>query len=470
MLGKHPNVCSAKIDTDVTSRFLIAAAHKSSGKTVIATGLAAAFTTTGQTLQTFKKGPDYIDPMWLAAASKNPCYNLDFNTMDADELLALFAGQSSAADLAMIEANKGLYDGVKLDGSDSNAALAKLLRAPVVLVIDTNGMTRGVAPLLQGYQAFDPAVNIAGVILNKVGGARHESKLRAAIAAYSDIPVIGAVWRNPALEIGERHLGLTTPAETGKLAETIAEIGRIIGASVDISALREIAGAAPVLPKTPLLQTSTPQADLRIGVARDTAFGFYYPDDLDAFSIAGAELIPINTLSDTTLPELDGLFIGGGFPETQMAALAANSSLRADIRRAIENGLPTYAECGGLMYLCERMIWNGATHEMVGVIPADAVMFPKPQGRGYVRFTNSPAHPWAILGQSVKAHEFHYARLENLNPGLDFGRAVERGSGIDGKSDAIVIHNLVAGFCHLRSTRDNPWVKNFVDFVRSKKR
>ena len=469
MSGKRRNVLHAKIDTVVTARFLIAAAHKSSGKTVISTGLAAAFVAAGQKLQTFKKGPDYIDPMWLASASARPCYNLDFNTMDADELLALFADRSADADLAMIEANKGLFDGVDLDGSDSNAAMAKLIGAPVILVIDTNGMTRGIAPLLQGYQAFDPAVNIAGVILNKVGGARHESKLRAAVAAYCDIPVIGAVWRNRALEIGERHLGLTTPAETGELAGTIAEIGRIIGGSVDLSALAAIADTAEKMAKPMRLQTPTSPADLRIGIARDTAFGFYYPDDLDAFAKAGARLIPIDTLSDAVLPGLDGLFIGGGFPEAQMPALAANVSLRTNIRQAIENGLPTYAECGGLMYLCERMIWNGDRREMVGVIPGDAVMCAKPQGRGYARFTNSPAHPWATPGKSVKAHEFHYARLENLKPGLAFGRAIERGAGIDGHYDAIVIHNLVAGFCHLRSTRDNPWVKNFVDFVRSKK-
>jgi len=453
----------------MTARFLIAAAHKSSGKTVISTGLAYALTAAGQTVQTFKKGPDYIDPMWLASASGRPCYNLDFNSMDAEELRDLLASRAASADLAMIEANKGLYDGVDVDGSDSNAAMAKLLQTPVVLVVDTSGMTRGIAPLLLGYRAFDPDIHIAGVILNKVGGARHERKLRAAVAAFSDIPVLGAVWRNPALEIGERHLGLTTPAETGELAEIISEIGRIIGRSVDLEALQKIAAKAarmvPAKRAVPL-----PAADLRIGIAQDTAFGFYYPDDLQAFAQAGATLVPINTLNDTCLPDIDGLFIGGGFPETQMRALAANGSLRGALKAAIENGLPTYAECGGLMYLCDRMVWNDQIEPMVGVIPGDAVMCARPQGRGYAQFTNTSRHPWARAGQQVMAHEFHYAKLENLSHGLFFGRTIQRGAGIDGAQDAIVINNLVAGFCHLRNTRSDPWVQDFVDFVRANKK
>ena len=229
-------------------RFLIAAAHKSSGKTVISTGLAAALAARGQQVQTFKKGPDYIDPMWLRAASGRPCYNLDFNTMGPDELSSLVSTRASDADIAMIEANKGLFDGMDVAGSDSNAAMAKHLKSPVVLVVDTGGMTRGIAPLLLGYQAFDPGVQIAGVILNKTGGTRHESKLRQAVETYCDIPVLGAVPRNPALEIGERHLGLTTPAETGELAARIASIAEIIADGIDLDAVLGIARTAPPLP------------------------------------------------------------------------------------------------------------------------------------------------------------------------------------------------------------------------------
>lgn len=452
------------------SRFLIAAAHKSSGKTVISTGLAAAITASGRNVQTFKKGPDYIDPMWLSAASNGPCYNLDFNITDPDQLLALYVARASQGDISLIETNKGLFDGVQLDGSDSNAAMAKLLQTPVVLVVDTNGMTRGIAPLLQGYRAFDPGVNIAGVILNKVGGPRHESKLRAAVAAYTDIPVLGAVGRNPALEIGERHLGLTTPAESGELAGMIETLGNIVGQSVDLAALQGLADAAPALKAPVPAATHITGRKVRIGIARDTAFGFYYADDLEAFGDNGAELVAVDTLNDVSLPDIDGLFLGGGFPETQMHQLSRNTELMADIRTRIKAGLPTYAECGGLMYLCETMTWKGDQHKMVGVIPGDAVMHQKPQGRGYAQFVQTADHPWGSGGKEIKAHEFHYASVENLPANLKYARKITRGAGIDGQRDAIVLHNLVAGFCHLRSGPSHLWVRDFVEFVRTAKR
>ena len=444
-------------------RVFIAAAHKSSGKTVVSTGLAAALSQS-QDLRSFKKGPDYIDPMWLSAASGKPCYNLDFNTMSEAELLTLY-GSRAQGDIALIEANKGLYDGVSLDGSDSNAALAKLLKAPVLLVIDTVGMTRGIAPLLTGYQSFDPEVNIAGVILNKVGGPRHESKLRAAVAAYTDLPVIGAIGKHAALEIGERHLGLTTPAETGAFKAMIAEIGKRVGGSVDLTKLGEIAATAPELPFTPA-QKESPGRAVKIGVARDTAFGFYYADDLEALTAAGAELVFFNTLTDAQIPQVDGLFIGGGFPETQMAALEANTTLRADIKAKIEAGLPTYAECGGLMYLCESLTWHGETRQMVGVVKGDAIMNARPQGRGYTRM-KALGGMWAA-GTKVLAHEFHYARVDSLPADTKFAYEVLRGHGIDGKNDGVLAHNMLAGFCHLRHSEATPWAKCFVDFVQRK--
>lgn len=448
-------------------RFLISAAHKSSGKTLVSTGLAAALSARGRTVATFKKGPDYIDPMWLGAAANGRCYNLDFNIMDASEIGRFFTKYASS-EMSLIEANKGLYDGVAADGSDSNAALAKALGLPVILVIDTSGMTRGIAPLLLGYRAFDPKVNIAGVILNKIGGARHEAKLRRAVATYTDLPVIGAVGNNPALAIGERHLGLSTPAESGGLDTLIAEIGSVIAASVDIDALERIAATAPALPAPPAPEFR-PKADVKIAIARDTAFGFYYPDDLEAFAAAGAELVRFNTIKDPNLPEVDGLFIGGGFPEMFIPELSANTSLRADIRNAIKAGLPTYAECGGLMYLCRSLRHEAKQADMVGVIKADAVMHARPQGRGYAQFNNRTSHPWGGDQQLQNAHEFHYARLENADANLSFVRDISRGHGIDGLHDGVIIHNALAGFCHLRSSPSQPWVAHFVEFVRQKK-
>ncbi len=451
------------------ARFLIAATHKSSGKTVISTGLAAAFRSRGADIQCFKKGPDYIDPMWLSSASGHPCYNLDFNTLTDEEIKALIYRKSLNSDISLIEANKGLFDGVNTDGSDSNAELAKQIETPVVLVVDCAGMTRGIAPLLTGYSAFDAQVNIAGVILNRVGGARHEGKLRAAVEAHTDIPILGAVANDPALDIGERHLGLTTPAETGKLSEMIRRFGEILGDAVDLDQLTEIASTAPPLAALVPPPPTQKFKGLKIGVAMDASFGFYYPDDLEAFQEQGAELIFFDTIRAASLPAIDGLFIGGGFPEMKMSELSANVSLRSDIARSVSAGLPTYVECGGLMYLCNSLKWGDTVFPMCGVIDGDAVMQPRPQGRGYTRFSDTRDHPWGGQKDATPAHEFHYARIDNLPKNTRFCRDILRGQGTDGKHDAIVMNNLVAGFCHLRNTPRNPWVEQFLTFVAATK-
>jgi len=448
---------------------MIAAAHKSSGKTVVTTGLVEALRARGAQTAVFKKGPDYIDPMWLARAARRPAYNLDFNTMSRDEITGLFTRKAAGTDIALIEANKGLYDGVVADGSDANAALARHLGAPVVLAIDTSGMTRGIAPLLLGYQAFDPNLRIAGVILNRTGGARHEGKLRAAVEGYTDVEVLGAVGANALIGIPERHLGLTTPSDTGLTDAFVAKAGETIGASVDLDRLLAIAATASPLVAPKLTEVRPIFTGLRIGVAMDEAFGFYYPDDLEAFSEMGAEIVPIDMIRDTQLPELDGLFIGGGFPEVHAAALVANRSMRESVKAALEAGLPTYAECGGLMYLCRDLTWNGETYPMVGFFDAASVMQDRPQGRGHVRFGSTPAALWPAGGVEQKAHEFHYARLEQIEA-LPFGRDVTRGHGIDGQHDALVKANTQAGFIHLRNTAQSPWVADFLAFVRSVRR
>ena len=450
------------------SRVFISAARKSSGKTSITIGLCAAMHARGLAVQPYKKGPDYIDPHWLARAAGNSCYNLDFYTMERDEIVELFHRHSAAADISIIEGNKGLYDGLDLDGSNSNAALAKLLDTPVVLVLDARGMTRGVAPLILGYQAFDRDINIKGVILNNLGGYRHEDKLRKVIEHYTDVHVIGAVHYNPELDIEERHLGLVPSHEETACINKINALRDAVQDQVDLDALLKIAHEhAPAKPAPVIQQAASRQADVNIGIVENAAFGFYYPDDLDAFEQAGANLIRIDNLVDTDLPPLDGLFIGGGFPETHMSELESNENFRRQLAQAIDDGLPVYAECGGLMYLARSIEWHKEKHDMVGAIPADIVMELKPQGRGYVQLRETDDGIWPSTNtQTIAAHEFHYSRFINLPKNARFAYQVLRGTGIDGQHDGYIRNNMLACYTHQRNTINNNWVVRFVEFVR----
>jgi cobyrinic acid a,c-diamide synthase len=450
------------------AHILISAAHKSSGKTTVSVGLAAAFSEMGLKVQTFKKGPDYIDPMWLSRATARPCRNLDYYTMSQQEILDSFSRYSHGAEFSLIEGNKGLFDGLDLDGSNSNAALATLLVAPIVLVIDTRGMTRGIAPLILGYQDFDPTLNIAGVILNKVGGSRHEKKLRTIIEHYTDVPVLGAVYTDKRLEIPERHLGLTPTSEAPEVLKKINTISSLIAGQVNLDAIKKISSKAATLPVPAPVRDNMGKPDISIGIARDSAFSFYYPGDLEALEEAGATLVNIDMTKEAGLPEIDGLFIGGGFPETHMAELEKNKSMMGSVRQAIEDGLPAYAECGGLMYLARSLTWQGKTHKMAGVIPGDVIMHEKPQGRGYVRLQETGKGLWPLKDAAeFSAHEFHYSSLENLEGDLDFAYEVLRGHGIDGKHDGLIYKNLLAGYAHLRDVEANPWAARFANFVKS---
>ena len=450
-------------------RFLVSAAHKSSGKTTVSIGLAAALRARGLAVQPFKKGPDYIDPLWLGVAAGRECRNLDFFLSPHDEIHSQFARHGWDADVCLVEGNKGLYDGLDLEGSNSNAALARALDLPVVLVLDARGMTRGIAPLILGYQAFDPGLRIAGVILSRLGGSRHEAKLRAVIEHYTEVPVLGAMHEDPQLAIVERHLGLMPVNEAAAAKARIAALADAAGKQVDLDRLLELTRTDAPLPAVPPLQAST-CADgqrMRIGIARDEAFGFYYADDLEAMERAGATLVPFSTLRDARLPEVDAVFIGGGFPEMFMPQLQANVRLRNALRDALESGLPAYAECGGLMYLSRSITWRGETRRMVGAIPGDVVMHERPVGRGYVRMEETAAHPWGGgLPGEVHAHEFHYSSLENLDARTVFAYRMARGHGTDGAHDGIVRGNLLAGYCHLRSAGGRDWAARFVEFVR----
>jgi len=458
------------------SRLFISAAHKSSGKTTVSIGLSAALKQRGKIVQSFKKGPDYIDPYWLSQATGRDCYNLDFYTMEREEILSLMRNKSLDADITLIEGNKGLYDGLDLDGSNSNAALATLTETPVILVLNARGMTRGIAPLILGYQAFDKDVSIKGVILNRLGGSRHESKLRAVIEHYTDVKVLGAIHNDSRFDIEERHLGLVPGHEDPFCEQKINLLADAINEQVDLDAVLAVANSAATIKAIDESAGDTgaqirsadkndAAPDIRLGLIRCSAFGFYYPDDLQALRAAGAELIEIDPCKDSAFPDIDALFVGGGFPETHMQELEANTSIRTAIKTAIDNGLPTYAECGGLMYLARSIEWSqhGKTEKcaMVGSIDTDIIMEKRPQGRGYVQLQETDDHPWII-----NAHEFHYSRFKSVAKDVKFAFQVKRGTGIDGESDGYLYKNLLANYSHQRNTKNNPWAKRFIDFAR----
>jgi cobyrinic acid a,c-diamide synthase len=443
----------------------ISAAHKSSGKTTLSLGLCALFESQNLKVQSFKKGPDYIDPIWLKHASGQNCYNLDFWTQTHDEIKMLFNQYNAKSDISIIEGNKGLYDGIKVEGGDSNADLAKLLNIPVILVIDVLGITRGVAPLLKGYQLFDEEVNIAGVILNKAVSERHATKVRQAVEYYSDIPVLGVVARSNDLIIDERHLGLIPANEENKSKQIIDKVSALIKKQVDYDKVLKISNnhkQKKEKRKTILISSiTTNKKPLKIAVAQDKVFGFYYKDDFETFKNYGVELVFFDTLKSTELPQADALFIGGGFPEMFVKELSENKSLLVDIKTKIEKGLPTKAECGGLMYLCNTInnIKTDEKFKMVGVIEADITMSKKPVGRGYIELEDSKK-------QIIKAHEFHYSKIEIFNNEYQYAYKVKRGYGIDGKKDGLKVYNLLATYAHFRHTESNLWIKDFIEFIR----
>jgi cobyrinic acid a,c-diamide synthase len=452
----------------------ISAAHKSSGKTTVSIGLSAATAKRGIVVQPFKKGPDYIDPIWLGMAAGRPCYTLDYFTSSEEATVDDFKIKSQSADMSIIEGNKGLYDGLDLDGSNSNAALAKSIDAPVILVIDVRGTMRGIAPLLIGYESFDTDVRIAGVIASMSGGERHESKLRAAVEHYTDIPFLGSLRNNPSLIVSEQHLGLIPSYEDPQAQNKIINIRNAVNEQIDIDQIIDIAqlGSSLSAPILSFKTTAKPQfSGLRIGIAQDRAFGFYYSGDLDAIRETGASLIAIDTLEDKYLPDIDGLFIGGGFPERHANALQKNVSLRQMIKSAIEAGLPTYAECGGMMYLSEQLSWQNSSYNMVGAIPGRTTMHEKPCGRGYVKLEeNQHSALWPgseNYAKTIHAHEFHYSSLDGLPEDMPFVYSVKRGTGIDQQKDGLIYKNLLASYTHLRNTDKTPWVNRFLSFVQN---
>ncbi|MHB1041988.1 MAG: cobyrinate a,c-diamide synthase [Eubacteriales bacterium] len=455
-------------------RLVIAAPQGRSGKTTVSVGLMAALVARGLTVQAFKKGPDYIDPSWLTKVTGRQCRNLDCFLMEREDLRESFARNAKGAGISVIEGAMGIFDGVDLEGSGSTAEVAKALEAPVLLVVNTARMTRSVAAMVMGFQKFDPAVNIAGVILNNVAKSRHENMLRAAVEKYCGLPVLGAMPKGTDFRIPDRHLGLIPAAENEELHRAVEALGETAARHLDIDAIIGLAGSSPPLPEAEESRakirlddrnTLCPEGYGRpvIGVFFDRAFTFYYPENLEALAFAGASILPLDSLSAKSLPDIDALYIGGGFPEVFAAELEANFSLRRAVRDGIEEGLPVYAECGGLMYLGRTLTWRGRAYEMCGALPFDVVMSEKPQGHGYVVAEVVGENRFFEPGRVIRGHEFHHSRLINLD--LNAVRPayrILRGHGIDGDMDGLVYKNVLAGYTHLHAVSHPDWAARLV--------
>jgi cobyrinic acid a,c-diamide synthase len=429
-------------------------------------GLLAAWRVRGHQPAPFKKGPDYIDAAWLSQAAGRPCRNLDLFLMSPRAALDSFCASAAGFDVAVIEGNRGLFDGVDAQGSYSTAELAKLLQTPVILGVDCTKATRTIAAIVLGCQRLDPQVPLRGVILNRVAGSRHEAVLREAVEDISGLPVLGVIPRVQELAFPERHLGLVPPQEHSQLAEAIEHAGRIAEESLDLEAIWALARRAPALVSEArherVPSAGKQQEVVRIGVFRDAAFQFYYPENLEALERHGAQLIEVSPIIANHLPKVDGLYIGGGFPETLAPALAENRPFLDSLRRAVERGLPVYAECGGTVYLGQKLFFKGAEYSMAGALPAVFGFRNKPQGHGYTVLKTVRHNPFYAVGETLRGHEFHYTYIQSSTEDLAFAFRVERGYGCDGERDGLCHRNVLACYTHVHALGTDCWAPALV--------
>jgi cobyrinic acid a,c-diamide synthase len=462
-------------------RIVIAALRGGSGKTILSLGLISAWREKGLAIASFKKGPDFIDAGWLAFAAGRPCYNLDPFLMNEGQIRHSFITRSSGMDLSVIEGNRGLYDGLDLHGSSSTAELAKGLKAPVLIALDVSMTTRTLAAVVKGCQAFDPDLHISGIILNRVAGRRQEDLIRAAIETYCQVPVVGSVPKLKADFFPERHMGLVPHQERDQAKRAVAYARQVVKDHLQLDEIWRMAHAAPALEaaaqtrEMPSPIAPTESADTvrpRIGYIEDRAFWFYYPENLEQLKTLGADLIRLDAISSPTLPDLDALYIGGGFPETQAQALADNKAFRGDLRNAIENGLPVYAECGGFMYLGERLVVGETSYPMVGALPLEFVLQKRPQGHGYTVLEVARKNSFYPVGKTLRGHEFHYSRARptSKDAPLDYVFRVKRGRGIEGTQDGISKKNLLASYTHIHAAGEHSWARGLLRAAKSRKK
>lgn len=452
-------------------RILISGTSSRTGKTVISLGVMRALKNRGYKVQPFKIGPDYIDPSYHYFATGRKSRNIDGYMMESEDMLDVLARGSRGADIAVIEGTMGLFDSHNaVDAKGSTAEASKILKASVLLVANIERIARTAAPFVLGYRLFDPELNIAGVVLNRAGNPRHAKKARRAVEELAKMKVLGVIFRDSSLNIPERHLGLVPAYERERLDELFDSFARVVEESIDMEGLIEIARSAPafdVYRENPLFKVKR-RYNIKLGVAMDSTFTFYYQDNIDAFASAGAEIVPVDTLSQGSLPGIDALYIGGGFPEVQAEKLERNRGMREDIY-GFCSSMPCYGECGGLMYLGESITTKrGEEYEMVGAVPLRTKMEARYQAMGYAWSRVVKSNPIAERGDELVGHEFHHSRVIPTAE-LELCYDVLRGSGLLNGKDGLLVRNTLASYLHLHVLSYPKMVDRFLSLAEKLK-
>lgn len=448
-------------------RLIIAGTHSGCGKTLVALGVLRALTRRGLRVQPFTVGPDFIEPSLLAAAAGRPCRTLDSWMLPHPTVAELLARGAEGAHAAVIEGMMGLYDGYGGTADEgSTAEAARLLGVPVILVVDVGASARSAAATVLGFAAFDPQLTIAGVIANRVGGPRHVETLREALRS-SGIPLLGAIPWDDRARIPERRPGFIPSAQApDAAAEALADV---VAAHVDLDALLRIARTAPplVVPGPLAFPPIPGPAAARIGIARDEAFSFYYQDALEMLEAFGARLVPFSPLRDRSLPEADGLYLGGGFPEVYARELEDNAAMRRAVAAAIRSGMPVYAECGGVLYLARDLLdADGRRAAMVGAVPAAARMHRSLVAHDHVTLEAEGDTLLLRLGEAVRAHEFHWSTLEPQEP-LPLAYRSRDGRGMADGRDGFAAGQLLATYAHVHFAAMPEMARRFVEACRA---
>lgn len=444
-------------------RITIAGISGDSGKTVLTCGLIRALKNRGLDIRAFKKGPDYIDPAWLKLASGNEVRNLDTYLTSRDLVKRSFTTFAENASISVIEGNRGLYDGFDEKGTHSTAELAKLIKSPIIVILTPRKVTRTVAAFILGLQKMDAEADIRAVILNKVSGNRHKEVISKAIFETTGIPVLGALPAYKGELMPSRHLGLITPSEHKEADRGIEISSKLVDENLDIQEIIKIAESAPELTNLSVYNSSIIPSKVRIAWFKDRVFTFYYPENLEMLERCGAELVPVSSVDDKALPEnIDGLYIGGGFPETNADSIVGNKSMMESVKEASEYGLPIYAECGGLIYLSRSLNYNDRSYNMAGVFGIDLKMNEKPSGHGYAIVKIDKENPFFETGIELKGHEFHYSDPICWNVEIMSCMAVQRGTGAWNKRDGLIYKNTFATYVHIHALTNPKWAEKFV--------